>query len=49
MPIGGGVGKVFHLGKLPMNLKLESYYNVVHPDNGSNWQLRLQVVFILPK
>ena len=25
------------------------YYNVVHPDNGSNWQIRAQVQFMFPK
>ena len=25
------------------------YYNVVHPDDGDNWQLRFQVSFMFPK
>jgi hypothetical protein len=25
------------------------YYNVVHPDNGANWQIRAQVQFLFPK
>jgi hypothetical protein len=49
VPIGGGVGKIFHLGKLPVNTQLSAYYNVVHPDNGANWQLRAQVQFMFPK
>ena len=28
IPIGGGVGKIFHLGKLPVNTQLSAYYNV---------------------
>ena len=32
VPIGGGVGKIFHLGKLPVNTQLSAYYNVVRPD-----------------
>jgi hypothetical protein len=49
VPIGGGVGKIFHLGKLPVSTQLGAYYNVVHPDNGANWQLRAQVQFMFPK
>ena len=29
VPIGGGVGKIFHLGKLPVNTQISAYYNVV--------------------
>ncbi|MBL8526252.1 MAG: hypothetical protein JNL68_01065 [Burkholderiales bacterium] len=49
VPLGGGVGKIFHIGKLPVNTQLSAYYNVVHPDDGANWQLRLQVQFLFPK
>ena len=49
VPLGGGIGKIFHLGRLPVNTQLGAYYNVVHPDNGSTWSLRLQVQFMFPK
>jgi len=49
VPLGGGVGKIFHLGRLPVNTQLSAYYNVVHPDDGANWQLRIQVQFMFPK
>jgi hypothetical protein len=49
VPLGGGIGKIFHFGKLPVNTTLQAYYNVVHPDNGANWQLRAQVQFMFPK
>ena len=49
VPLGGGIGKIFHLGKLPVNTQLSGYYNVVHPDNGANWQIRAQVQFMFPK
>ncbi|MBK8890286.1 MAG: neuromedin U [Dechloromonas sp.] len=49
VPVGGGVGKIFHLGKLPVNTQLSAYYNVVTPDNGPNWQIRAQVQFMFPK
>jgi len=49
VPLGGGIGKIFHLGALPVNTQIGAYYNVVHPDNGATWQMRLQVQFMFPK
>ena len=49
VPVGGGVGKIFHLGKLPVNTQLSGYYNVVRPDDGPNWQIRFQVQLMFPK
>jgi hypothetical protein len=49
VPLGLGIGKIFHLGKLPVNTQFGAYYNVVHPDDGANWQLRVQVQFMFPK
>jgi hypothetical protein len=49
VPLGGGIGKIFHIGKLPVNTQLGAYYNVVHPDDGANWSVRLQVQFMFPK
>jgi hypothetical protein len=49
VPIGGGVGKIFHFGKLPVNTQVSAYYNVVRPDFGPNWQIRAQVQLMFPK
>ena len=50
MPIGGGVGKLVHLGKLPLNVQLQGYYNAVTPDTfGADGQLRFQIQFLFPK
>ncbi len=49
VPLGGGVGKIFHFGKLPVNTQLSAYYNVATPDDGANWQIRAQVQFMFPK
>jgi hypothetical protein len=48
-PLGAGIGKIFHFGRLPVNTQLTAYYNVVTPDNGPTWQLRFQVQFLFPK
>ena len=34
VPLGGGVGKLFKIGSLPINSRLEAYYNVEKPDAG---------------
>ena len=49
VPLGMALGRIFHLGRLPINSQIGAYYNVVHPDNGPNWQLRVQVQFMFPK
>jgi hypothetical protein len=50
LPLGGGVGKLFRLGKLPVNAQLAAYDNVVTPRQvGADWQLRFQVQFLFPK
>jgi hypothetical protein len=49
VPVGAGFGKVAMLGKLPVNTQVGAYANVVKPDAGPDWQLRVQVQFFLPK
>ena len=49
VPLGGGVGKIFHLGRLPVNTQLSTYYSVVKPDFGPIWQIRAQVQLLFPK
>ncbi len=49
VPLGGGVGKIFHFGKLPVNMQLSAYYNVIRPNDGPNWQIRAQVQLMFPK
>ncbi|MDP2393246.1 MAG: hypothetical protein Q8M21_08320 [Methylococcaceae bacterium] len=49
VPVGGGVGKVFSLGDQLMSTSLESYYHVVSPTIGPDWQMRFQVTLLFPK
>jgi len=49
VPLGGGVGKIFHIGKLPVNTSLAAYHNVIKPDYGPDWQIRAQIQFMFPK
>jgi hypothetical protein len=49
VPVGGGIGKIVHWDKLPVNLQLQSFYNVASPTYGPNWQVRAQVQLLFPK
>ncbi len=41
VPLGGGGGKIMHLGKLPLN--------ATAPEFGPDWSIRLQGQFLFPK
>ncbi len=50
VPIGGGFGRVFRVGKQAMNAQVQAYYNIEKPDDiGPDWTLRLQLQFLFPK
>ncbi len=49
IPLGGGIGRVFKIGKQPVNLKLVYYGNVERPDDTSDWNLQTQLTFLFPK
>jgi hypothetical protein len=49
VPFGGGFGKVFKIGKQPVNASLKAYYNAWHPDDASNWNMVATLTFLFPK
>jgi hypothetical protein len=49
VPLGGGAGKLFRVGRLPINAQLAAYGNVAKPEFGPDWQLRFQIQFLFPK
>jgi hypothetical protein len=49
VPLGGGFGKVFSIGKQPINTSLQAYYNVERPEGGTEWSARFQVQLLFPK
>ena len=49
VPLGGGIGKLFKIGKLPVNSRIEAYYNVEKPDGAPDWQASFQFQFLFPK
>ena len=53
VPFGGGVGRLFRVGKLPpINAQLQAFYNAVRPTvgplTGPAWSLRFQLSFLFP-
>ena len=46
VPVGADAGRVFRVGKLPINLQVGAYYNLVKPTYGGDWQLRTQLTLI---
>jgi hypothetical protein len=49
--VGGAVGRVFHIGKQPMNIFAQSWYNPVESDRGAspNYTFKLNVTFLFPE
>lgn len=48
VPVGGGIGKLVWLGKLPADILVQAYDNVEHPRYAPDWSLRFQITFLLP-
>jgi hypothetical protein len=46
VPVGGGAGCVFKVRKLPVNVMVGAYYNIVKPQYGAHWPLRTQLTLI---
>jgi hypothetical protein len=49
VPIGGGFGKLFTIGKQPINANLQAYYMVERPDFAPDWNMALTFTFLFPK
>ena len=46
VPVGGGLGRVFKIGKQPLNARTEFLNNVRTTNGGSDWQMQCQLQFI---
>lgn len=51
VPVGGGAGRSFHIGKQAIDSNITVYWNAVRPANqpSPRWQLSLQFILIFPK
>lgn len=43
------MGRVFKIGKQPVNVNLQVYKNVEHPTFGAEYQMRFQIQLLFPK
>ena len=50
VPLGLGIGKLLRVGSrgVPININASAYDNVVKPDSGASWTLRIQAALLLP-
>jgi len=50
VPVGGGFGRVFLLGRQPINASLQGFYNVEKPEDfGPDWTIRFTIQFLFPR
>ncbi len=49
VPVGGGFGKIVRLGKLPINLSAQAFYNAERPQAAGDWSTRFSVQLLFPK
>jgi hypothetical protein len=49
VPVGGGVGKIVHFGRQPVNVYTQLFRNVERPDGTTHWSARFQMQFLFPK
>ena len=50
VPVGLGIGRLFRLGPLPVQVTIEAEYAVIHPDDkaGSRWDVRIYFTPVIP-
>lgn len=49
IPFGGGFGKIFNIGRQPVNVSLQYYHNVEKPNFGADSQWRFVFTLLYPK
>ena len=49
VPVGGGVGKVFAVGRQHLNVSVQPYWNAVGPESAGEWSLIVQLQSLFPR
>lgn len=49
IPVGGGIGKLFRFGKMPVDIKFQAFWNAERPEDTGEFTAQLQVKFLFPK
>ena len=48
IPVGGGFGKIFSIGKQQVSASVQAFYNVVTPTDGPKWTGMFQFALLFP-
>lgn len=48
VPIGGGFGRLFQMGRTTWAASLQGYYNAIRPDGAPEWAVRFSVIAPVP-
>lgn len=48
VPVGGGVGRVFNIGKQSVSAAFQIFSNVEKPDNAPDWSVNFQFALLFP-
>jgi hypothetical protein len=49
VPVGGGIGRIFKIGKQPINAKVQGFYNVEDTPGSGDWTFQASWTFLFPK
>ena len=49
LPLGGGLGKLVILDKMPVNITVQGLYNVIKPSYQADWDIRLNIQLLFPE
>ena len=49
VPVGGGVGRILHIGKQPVNLYTQFFGNAMRPNGTTSWSVRFDMQFLFPQ
>jgi hypothetical protein len=49
VPVGGGVGQIFHIGQQACDAQIQTFYNVHRPEDANRWNIRCTFKLLYPK
>ncbi len=49
VPVGGGGGRTFVMGRQPVNVQLQAFWNAERPSGAADWSLRFTFQLLFPK
>jgi hypothetical protein len=49
IPLGGGIGRIFNIGKQPVNAQIQGFGYARTPTGGPDWSIRASLTFLFPE